>query len=122
MATTRKERAYEKYAWTLLFSLGVVGLLLAFIDIFSNRPDGDYLVIFRNFSGTTWDQLLAADPGVADFIRFIVRGLGLALLGNNFFLVVIATKSYRRAERWAWYLLLYLPVSFGIITALDFAA
>jgi len=118
----RQEKAYEKHAWTLLFALGVVGLLLALIDIFSSTPDGDYLVMFRNFSGTTWEKLLAADPGVANFIRFILRGLGLALAGSNLFLMAVALKSFRRGEKWAWYVSLYLPVSFGIVTALDFKA
>ncbi len=122
VAVPRQEKAYEKHAWTLIFALGVVGLLLAFIDIFSSTPDGDYLVMFRNFSGTTWEKLLATDPGVGNFITFILRGLGLGLLGNNLFLMAVALKSYRRGEKWAWYVFLYLPVSFGIIATLDFAA
>ncbi|MBI3022599.1 MAG: hypothetical protein HYY68_02590 [Thaumarchaeota archaeon] len=122
MAVPRQEKAYEKYAWTLLFATGIVGLIFAFNGIFSSTPDPGALAVFRNISGTTWEELVATNPGVADSIRHLFRIESLYLSSSGLFVTAIALKSYRRGEKWSWYVFLYLPVFFGIFAAWDLPA
>ncbi|MCS4539253.1 MAG: hypothetical protein HYU03_00985 [Thaumarchaeota archaeon] len=122
MAVPRQEKAYEKYAWTLLFATGIVGLIFAFNGIFSSTPDPGALAVFRNISGTTWEEFSAANPGVASLLTNSLRNSGVFFLGYSLFVIAVALKSYRRGEKWAWYVFLYLPVFFGIFAAWDLPA
>ena len=117
MAVTRKERAYERYAWMLLFVEGIFGLVFALYFIFISRdPDP---AVTMNKIGKTWDELIASDPRVADYLSYLLRFVGLSLVGISIFGMSVSATAYRRGEKWAWYALWYFPVFFAIITAIN---
>jgi hypothetical protein len=90
VAFPRKERAYEKYAWVLLFVVGI----LTIVD--SIGTWGSY----ANWVG----PFNSPDP-----IVFSSRAAGYGI-----FILVVLWVGYRRGERWAWYVFWYLPVGIAL--------
>ncbi len=106
MTSARSEKAYEKYAWVLLFVSSALFLPTSvfFIHSFFVMP---YVVTTGDLS-----NVLGGSPPIATWIRGIFRDTAIAQLGIAIFGMSIAAVSYRRGERWAWYALWYLPVVF----------
>ncbi len=96
MAVARKERAYEKHAWILLFALGTFFLLEAITHIVG-QAIGDV-------------DLGTASAALANFVRLDDRELGINLAAFSVLVMVISRTSYRRGDRWAWYALLVVPI------------
>lgn len=92
MAVPRAEKAYEKYAWILLFALGVATLFFAFGALSSGKFGGPF-------------------PDAAEF--------GFPLIGYGFFILAVSRVSYRRGERWAWFVSWYLPVNYALFVIDD---
>lgn len=103
MAAPRKERAYEKYAWVLLFLVGLVGFVsgLAFV-VFPEPLDEPGI---KSLTGSTWQDIVARSPGAASLARYFLRLFGLATMGFGLFGMAISALSFRRGESWAWYVL-----------------
>ncbi len=80
------ERAYEKYAWILLFASGTISLISALRNILLPTPSNSGL------------------PAIGGQVT------GSFILGMNVFSVAIILKAFRRGERWAWYVLWFNPV------------
>lgn len=72
------EKMYEKYAWIILFAIGVVALLSALPVILIGAPIDDQGV--KNLTGMTWDEIVANSPGAASLVVYFVRLFGLASL------------------------------------------
>ncbi|MFQ5950525.1 MAG: hypothetical protein ACE5KH_00400 [Candidatus Geothermarchaeales archaeon] len=109
------EKAYERHAWIILFTLGVLLMLSAlapFSESVAGPDEGDQ----RAF-GVSWVDLQASNPGAASLISFQYRIFGLAWLGFAFFVTAVSLKSYRKGERWAWYALWILPAVLGLFVA-----
>ncbi len=92
-----------RYAWMLLFIVGLGFLYYAYVNIVLipalDPADPD--------RGWAW---LTSDPQVIEYIKFWFRNFGIWVLAVAVFVLVISATGYRRGERWAWYSLLYLPV------------
>ncbi|MBI3022808.1 MAG: hypothetical protein HYY68_03665, partial [Thaumarchaeota archaeon] len=107
MAVPRQEKAYEKYAWIILFlEVGIFGLLFgSYLTLMGtlNLPYPDSQEP-NYFTGMTWDELVARSPDTARYIsQFHIRNSGI---GSLFFTIVTMAMvgiSYRKGERWAWY-------------------
>ena len=113
------EKAYEKHAWLLLFAVGIVIFILGlFVAIGGGSADPDFPAI----AGMTYDELRSSNPGVADYIDFFRLNLGLFLLGFAVFTMAVAWKSFRKGEKWAWYVLWSLPLIFGLGAATNLSA
>jgi hypothetical protein len=84
MATTGGGRTYERYAWVLLFLVGLVTLVVG-------------------SSGAVFGRDVEEQTLVGTF------GAGMGI----FSLAIILT-AYRRGERWAWFVLWYYPIFFII--------
>lgn len=111
----RTEKTYEKYAWILLFALGMVALAFGiYYFVVGIQPDAQ---LVKSITGTTWNELVASEPGATAFIMFTVRVLGLTLIGFGVFAMAVASVPFRRGERWAWYVSLYIPVYLTAIAA-----
>ena len=55
--------------------------------------------------------LVTANPRIAGpYDLGLVRALGIATTGMGFFGTVITLMSYRRQEKWAWFILWYYPI------------
>ena len=110
MATPRAEKAYEKYAWIILFAWGTFNFIgFLFLTLLGASGDPD----LQRIAGITWDELSSANPRVASYIDFINRLWGINGLSTVFFVMAISLKSYRRGEKWSWYALWSLPVVLG---------
>lgn len=117
MSSPRVEKAYEKYAWVLIFVGGIVGLIFAFYFLFISRdPDP---TVTRNLTGRTWDELIASDRRVADYMSYLLRFWGLFILGVATLVMFVSATAYRRGEKWAWFALWYAPFLLGLSAALN---
>ena len=94
MAVLEKEKAYEKYAWVILFVIGIISLAVGLSDIF--RP---------------------VDPTSTPEVVVGIRLYGVAFTGLNVFGLAIILKSFRKGERWAWYVLWYYQIFFLALLA-----
>ena len=101
------ERGYQKYAWLLLFGLGILGLIFAMWDMFSGFTDDPQSV--RALTGRTWGELVAENPGVAKLVLQWVRAAGIGALGFSILAMAMAVTGYRTGERWTWYALWSVP-------------
>jgi hypothetical protein len=84
MAATRGESAYERYAWVLLFLVGLP-------------------VLVFGISGGFFGNDVAERTLVGTF------GAGMGIFG-----LAITLTAFRRGERWAWFVLWYYPIFFLI--------
>ena len=103
------ERAYEKYAWILLFAIGVIFLVTAVPHALGINTDPETV---ERISGMTIDQLKDSNPGFFNLYIFYFRFGGLSDLAFAFFITAISLTAYRKGEKWAWYALWFLPAYF----------
>ena len=112
----KAEKAYEKHAWILLFALGMVALAYGIYFLVVGIPPDAQLV--KKITGITWNELVASEPGATAFLRTeTFRVLGLTLIGLGIFGMAVASIPFRRGEKWAWYVSLYIPVYFAAFVA-----
>ncbi len=112
MVTPRTEKAYEKHAWTLLFAIGIFGLLVSSFEGLGNPLDPGAV---RGITGMSWEEIVTSTPGVARFISEVIRMSSLFQLGWSLLGTLIAAIPYRKGESWAWYVSWYTPILFAII-------
>jgi len=93
-----------KVAWKVMLALGiyiaVIGLLLIFLTKTMFIPD------FTLFTAQSWSDFLTSNPKPAELSIMVVRLLGAMTLVAGLFVILMAWKSYRKAEKWSWYTLL----------------
>ncbi len=94
MALVREERAYERYAWMLLFVLGAVSIFFASTSL---------------VGGTS-----STSNAFPDAVEFAVPIIGWGVL-----IMAISAVSYRRGDRWAWYASWSLPLAWAALAAHD---
>ncbi len=94
----RVEGAYEKYGWLTLAVSAIFGIGAAVVIA---APS--YYVL--------------TDPLYRDFYPVIVAW-GTALVGFNILALVLTLIPFRRGERWAWFTLWMLPLSWLSLFAL----
>ena len=101
------EKSYEKYAWIILF---VVGLLAAFsspIGLLGNPPNPPSP---EGTTGLSLDQIALRVPGMMAYIGSITRQLGNFMLAFGVMTMGVAAVPYRKGEKWSWYLSWIVPV------------
>ncbi len=116
MAAPRKERAYEKYAWILLFSMSAFLTVRGFAALFAGGSTYD--IALKSSTGMRWNELLASNPGVTRFILDRIIEEGVLYLGFGMFGLAISGFGYRKGERWAWYASLPMPITFLVFIVL----
>ena len=121
MSNVRAARAYEKYAWTLLFAFWALHLVLSARDFFPSLqdfciacPPGAQTAI-QSSTGMTWNQLASANPKFASFLASTLVDDGISGVGLAVFGMVVSWTSFRRGEKWAWYVSWSMPI--GILAA-----
>jgi hypothetical protein len=114
-------RAYERYAWLILFLMWTLHLVLSGRDFIPGLQDvclgclpGAPTAIQAS-TGATWSQLLVSDPKLARFLGSILVDDGISGVGVAVFGMVVSFTSYRKGEKWAWYLSWSNPI--GILAA-----
>ena len=103
------EKVYEKYAWILLFAIGVIFLVSAVPHTLGINTDPETV---ERIIGMTLNELKDSNPGFFDLHIFYFRFGGLSDLGFAFFITAISLTAYRKGEKWAWYALWFLPAYF----------
>jgi len=83
------------------------GLLGIFVPSFEqSNPNIGYLGCSLScMTGRSWTQIAASDPGVANYITTLYGFLGAIDICFSLLVIVVASTSFRRGERWAWYAL-----------------
>jgi hypothetical protein len=103
------EKVYEKYAWIILFAIGVIFLVTGVPHALGINTDPETV---QRISGMIIDQLKDSNPAFFNLYSFYFRFGGLDDLGFGFFITVISMTAYRKGEKWAWYALWFLPAYF----------
>src|SRR3989442_12444321 len=121
MGNVRTPKAYEKYAWTLLFIFWTLHLVLSVRDFFPSLQDfclaclpGAQTVI-QSSTGLSWSQLVSTNPRLASFFTSTLVDDGLSGIGLAVFGMIVSLTSFRRGEKWAWYVSWSMPI--GILAA-----
>ena len=104
-AQQSQERAYQKYAWVILFALGV--LLVVNIVIVAGVED--HASEFQKDTGVTWQEFTAAYPGVANAYVLNQQLLYVGFTSLALFALIIIYFGFRQGQRWAWYAMWLLP-------------
>ena len=87
------EKGHQRHAWMLLVIIGIVSMIFGVVSI---------LVSLQSSSPYSLTQVTQRDEGI------VIIGFGL-------FGTAISYKPFRRGERWAWYVALYVPVAFVLL-------
>ena len=102
-------KVYEKYAWILLFAIGVIFLVTGVPHALGINTDPETV---QRISGMTIDQLKDSNPAFFNLYSFYFSFGGLDDIGFGFFVTVISLTAYRKGEKWSWYALWFLPAYF----------
>jgi hypothetical protein len=121
MASTMAPKAYERYAWTLLFLFWALHLVLSVRDFFPSLQDfclaclpGAQTAI-QSSTGMSWSQLASTNPRLASFLASTLVDDGISGVGLAVFGMIVSLTSFRRGEKWAWYVSWSMPI--GILAA-----
>ncbi|MCC7451763.1 MAG: hypothetical protein IT324_30420 [Anaerolineae bacterium] len=106
------EKAYQRYAWVILFLLGI----LLVVNIVVVAGVEDHVHEFQEDTGTAWNEFAAAYPSVADAYVQNQRLLFLCFASVALFAVIITYFGFRNGNRWAWYAMWLLPATLTVTT------
>lgn len=115
------ESVLERHAWVLPFLAGILAVVSGLYLALYARPGPGELAGFSSL-GTTWEELLTTDPGLAGYIRQLFLFLGSVFAVTGIFVAGISATAFRRGERWAWYSLWTLPPLYLLVIAVDAAS
>ncbi len=121
MASVNVPRTYEKYAWTLLFVFWALHLVLSVRDFFPSLQDFCVVCLpgaqtaIQSSTGMSWSQLASTNPKLAGFLTSVLVDDGISGVGLAIFGMIVSLTSFKRGEKWAWYVSWSMPV--GILAA-----
>lgn len=121
METISPTRTYERYAWLILFVIWALHLVLSARDFIPGLQDvcvgclPGALTPIQASTGMSWSQLLASNPKFATYLASVLVDDGISGVMLGVFGMILSFTSYRKGEKWAWYLAWSNPI--GILTA-----
>jgi hypothetical protein len=118
MQPTTFEKGYYKYAWILITILGVAFIFDALVFLAGMNPDPP---LFQSLIGQSLSSFNSSFPDKAAAMTYLFHGLGLILLGIGIFTIAISYVPYRKGEKWAWYIIWYLPIFLFLSTTANYA-
>ena len=101
-------KIYEKYAWIVLLSVGLLWLVVGIVAVYS--PEGIFEGDAQAFTNLPWTDLKASSPEASNFIIFVYGQMGLLKISWSLFILAITLTGFRRGEKWAWYIMLLAPI------------
>jgi hypothetical protein len=112
MSTPRGERAYEKYAWILLFVMGVLLTIFGLVYIVMGLFDPPNYEAALLEGGVSTEPLLEQSPPELSLVfGQVLRSWGIFELGFGVFVMAVSYVSFRNKERWSWFVLWILPAA-----------
>ena len=108
MVAHRADKAYVSNAWMILFVLGLIPAATAIA--FAAQGGRGRAEILKNLTGLTWDDLLTKVPGIGSFLGEVQLILDTYAIAFGISVMAISFFSYRKGERWAWYVLWIVPL------------
>ena len=121
MVNARAPKPYARYAWTLLFAFWALHLVLSARDFFPSLQDlclacvpGAQTAI-QSSTGMTWSQLTSTNARFASFLASTLVDDGISGVGLAIFGMMVSLTSFRRGEKWAWYVSWSMPI--GILAS-----
>src|SRR5687767_7412723 len=105
-------RFMERHGWKVFVALSAVVTLFGIIDVLEGGGTfrSGEAVLFRSLTGTTWEELQAADPGAARLMDQQVRSGGTALAVLGLLSLAVSATALRRGDRWAWFAMWIWPL------------
>jgi hypothetical protein len=110
----------ERNDWKAWVVLSLIFMLFAveIVRMGGSAYAGEEAEQFKTITGTTWDDLAAKSPGVAQLIDYQLRASGAAGLAAALFSLAIAVFGLRRGHRWAWLTMWIWPAFLGLMWVL----
>jgi hypothetical protein len=112
------EKGYQKYEWILIAILGVAFIFDALVFLSGMNPDPP---LFQNLIGQSLSSFNSSHPSEAAAMTYLFHGFGLAALGLGVFTIAVSYVPYRKGEKWAWYIIWYLPIILFLATIANYA-
>jgi cell division protein FtsW (lipid II flippase) len=112
------EKSYQKYAWILITVLGVFFIFDAVVFFSGMNPDPP---LFNSLIGQSLSSFNSLHPDEGKAMTYLFHGFALAALGLGVFTIAVSYVPYRKGEKWAWYIIWYLPIFFFIATVANYA-
>jgi uncharacterized membrane protein YeiB len=108
---------FARHAWKVFAALGAIVVLFGVGDIASGGASfqSGEAVLFNSMTGTTWDELRAANPGAAKLIDYLWRAEGAALVVVGLLTLGISLTALRRGDRWAWVAMWVFPLWIALV-------
>lgn len=121
MSSGRLLESWARHAWLILLFIWAVHLVLSARDFLPYLQDvcigclpGGQTPILTS-TGLTWSQLATSNPRFATFLASTLFDDGISGVGLAVFGMIVSYTSYRKGQKWAWYLSWLNPI--GIIAA-----
>src|SRR5512141_1437810 len=95
------EKFFERHAWKVLLGLSIIIGIFGIGDMFNGAADlqAGETVLMHSITGTSWNELVAASPRVANLINLKFKTEGTSLMIIAAFTAIIFLTSFRRGER-----------------------
>jgi hypothetical protein len=103
----RARLSVPKASWALLTTVTMLGTLNGLYVLLV--PVGDQ----TELAGGTWEQFAAQDPEVASIYAMDLAVLGIIWAAFSLLAAMVSVIPYRRGDRWAWYALWLVPITYG---------
>jgi len=97
-----------KIGWKVMLVFGLFVLVLSLVQLFV--PEGMFAEEFKAFTAESWSDYVASSPKPAELFLISQRIIGAAMFVMSLLAILVAWKSYSRAEKWSWYALLVTGV------------
>jgi hypothetical protein len=106
------ETFFERHSWKVLSGLFLVIGIFGVGDMLHGAADlqSGETVLMHSVTRTSWNELLATSPNVANLIDLKFRTEGTSYAAIAFLTLIICLGGFRRGERWAWYALWVFPM------------
>lgn len=88
-----------KIGWKIMLAMGIYMLVVGLLYIFLTKPT--FLDDFVSFTAKSWSDFLTNNTEAAQLFIMRQRLLGAMILASALFIVLIAWKSYSKAEKWS---------------------
>ncbi|MFQ6065681.1 MAG: hypothetical protein ACE5K3_00195 [bacterium] len=91
-----------KIAWKVMLALGIYTAVLGLLWIFPTETAA-VAPAFNSFTTQSWSDFLTSSPKPAELLIIVNKALGSLAFVIALFTILVAWKSYRKAEKWSWY-------------------